>query len=156
MQSGISTLGVKLGYAVGKERPTAYTMLARINDLPGLSLETEQIDASALEDLVSRYIPGRQDTGGTMPISVNITDETIEQWQAVIDAYNGLAEGNSVWFTIWSPYLAKSFDFTGAPPQQIPIPAMGQNGLMTAEMSIIVDEYVGLQTAIEPTETEGE
>lgn len=152
--AGISTLGVVLGYGVETTkgtRPTAFKTLSRINDLPGLNLETEQIDASALEDLVSRYIPGRQDTGGTMAISINVSDDTIKEWEDAITAYNGLKDGKSMWFTIVSPNLKQSFDFTGAPPQKFPIPAMGQNGLMTVEMSIVVDEYKGLQTKIVPT-----
>jgi len=65
--AGLSTIGVLVGYAVEETagtRPTAgYTLLNRINAVGGISLDVEQIDASALEDEVTKYIAGRADTG---------------------------------------------------------------------------------------------
>ena len=52
-QAGISTVGIKFGYAletVAGTMPSAFTMLDRINTIAGIDLSTEQIDASALED----------------------------------------------------------------------------------------------------------
>lgn len=65
---GISTLGIKVGWASGNATtlPAAVTQLTRINEVGGISLETEQIDASALEDFVSKYVAGRADTGKQM------------------------------------------------------------------------------------------
>lgn len=51
--AGVSTVGVLLGYAIETTedtKPEAFTALSRINDIGGISLEAEQIDASALED----------------------------------------------------------------------------------------------------------
>lgn len=58
--SGVSTLGTRLGYGATKG---TYTFLSRVNSIGGVSLEPEQIDSSALEDFVSRYVPGRSDNG---------------------------------------------------------------------------------------------
>lgn len=66
MLPGISTLGIELGFGIGKTLPSVFTRLHRINAIGGISLETEQIDASALEDYVTRYVAGRQDTGKKM------------------------------------------------------------------------------------------
>lgn len=41
---------IKLGYGIGSSMPGSFTLLTRINAIGGISLETEQIDASALED----------------------------------------------------------------------------------------------------------
>jgi len=68
-QAGLSTLGVKFGYAVettAGTKPTAFKWLERCNSISGIELSTETIDASALEDLVTRYVPGRQDSGKLM------------------------------------------------------------------------------------------
>ena len=54
---------IKLGWNIGSSMPSSFNVLTRINAIGGISLETEQIDASALEDYVTRYIAGRQDTG---------------------------------------------------------------------------------------------
>lgn len=63
--AGVSSLGLLLGYAGGTydTKPGSFTLLTRINAIGGIALETEQIDASALEDLVTRYVAGRADSG---------------------------------------------------------------------------------------------
>lgn len=63
---GVSTIGIEFGYALettAGTKPSAFNLLTRINAIGGIELSTEQIDASALEDYVTRYIAGRQDTG---------------------------------------------------------------------------------------------
>ena len=44
--AGISSLGLLLGYAGGtyETKPSAFTLLDRINAIGGIALETEQID----------------------------------------------------------------------------------------------------------------
>ena len=60
--AGLSTLGIGLKYAVETTAGTAptsgYVTLSRINSIGGISQDTEQIDASALEDTSSKYIAG--------------------------------------------------------------------------------------------------
>lgn len=149
---GISTLGVEFGYGIGTTtvKPTAFTKLNRINNIAGISLETEQIDASALEDYVTRYVAGRQDTGGTFPITVNVTDDTIAEWTQLISDYNSKLTTECMWFEVWSPYLTNAFYIIAQPPQVIPMPEQGQNSLMTVEISLIIDTYVGLDVANRP------
>ena len=50
--AGVSTLGILFGYSAGTydTKPSSFTLLTRINAIGGIALETEQIDASALED----------------------------------------------------------------------------------------------------------
>lgn len=153
--AGVSTLGIKFGYAVettAGTKPTAFKQLTRINSIGGISLETEQIDASALEDEVTRYIAGRQDTGGTVPVTVNLTDNTVTEWEALIAASKtAQEEGKSTWFTVWSPYLAKAFFIVAEPPKHIPLPESNQNELQTVEMTLVINEYKGMAEKIEPT-----
>lgn len=154
-QAGISTVGIKFGWALettAGTKPTSFTLLSRINSIAGIELDTEQIDASALEDYVSRYIAGRQDAGGgDWPITVNITDETIAEWTSLISAYNGRSDNNlQMWFEVWSPYLTKAYYIVAEPPQSIPMSEMGQNELQTVEITLSVNDYKGLDTAIEP------
>ncbi len=64
--AGLSTLKVKFGYAVESAagtQPTSFKWLERCNNISGIELPVETIDASALEDEVTKYIAGRQDTG---------------------------------------------------------------------------------------------
>lgn len=148
--AGVSTLGIKLGWAIGSSMPVSFTQLTRINAIGGISLETEQIDASALEDYVTRYIAGRQDTGGSFPVTVNITDEVITEWEALITAYNAKASGEKLYLEVWSPYLTRAFFINAQPPQVLPMSEMAQNELQTVEIGLTIEEYLGMNTAIEP------
>lgn len=154
-QAGISTLGVLFGYGVGslEAKPTKFTQLERVNSIGGISLTTEQIDASAIEDMISKYVAGRQDTGGTFDVTFNISDDVVTQLEAMITAYKGMENTGKMWFTVWSPYLTKAFYIIAQPPQNIPMPEMAQNGLMTVAMPLTIEEYKGLDVAIKPTAT---
>lgn len=155
MLAGVSTLGILFGYAVetiAGQKPSAFTLLNRINSIGGVSLSTEQIDASALEDLISRYVAGRQDTGGTWSVTVNLTDETAEEWKTLISAAKtGEESGLSTWFEVYSPMMTDAFFVVAQPPKDIPLPEIGQNGLFTVEMTLTISDYKGLDTAIKPT-----
>lgn len=154
--AGISTLGVRLGYGVESTagtKPATFTWLERANSIGGISLETEQIDASALEDEISRYISGRQDTGGTWTVTFNLSDEVITQLEAMIEDYGELTGGKKMWFEVWSPYLTKAFFIIAQPPKHIPLPEESQNELQTVELTFTIEEYKGMDTAIKPTES---
>ena len=149
--AGISTLGITFGYGVettAGTKPATFSQLTRINNIGGLSIEPEQIDASALEDFVTRYIAGRADTGGSVPITVNATDATITEWEAVITAYEGLTGGAKMWFEVISADLTKAFFFVAQPPSTLPMPEMGQNELLTMEIPLTIEEYKGLDTKV--------
>lgn len=151
---GISTLGAKFGYAVETSagtKPTKFIQLERCNNIAAISLETEQIGASALEDLVTKYVAGRQDTGGTWEVTFNVTDDVTEQLNTMISASQTAREsGLMTWFEAWSPYLEKGFFVIAEPPKQIPMPEVAQNELQTVAMTFTINEYKGMDTAIEP------
>ena len=86
-------------------------------------------------------------------VTVNMTDETIAEWEALIAEYQALDTGKRMWFEVWSPYVTKAFFIVAQPPQHIPMPSMGQNELLTVTMSLTIEEYVGLDTAVKPTAT---
>lgn len=151
--AGISTLGVLFGYAsetTAGDKPTAFKQLTRINALGGITIDVEQIDASALEDEITRYIAGRGDTGGSFTVTVNLTNETVAEWEALIADYKALTGGKKMWFETYSPFLDKAFFIIAQPPTVIPQPSCDQNGLWTIEMTLTVEEYKGLDTAIVP------
>ncbi len=152
-EAGISTLGVKLGYGIGTvtDAPDEFKWLERANSIGGISLSTEQIDASALEDLVSKYVQGRQDTGGTWEVTFNLSNDVVDQLNELIEAYNGMTSGQKMWFEVWSPYLEDGFFVIAQVPANIPMPEFGQNVLQTVAMTFTIEEYKGMQTAVEPT-----
>lgn len=153
MLAGVSTLGVTFGRGiedVAGQKPTAFTILNRINSIGGITIENEQIDASSLEDLVSRYIRGRGDTGGSFPVGVNFTPETNTEWKEVIEEYNDAqADGKRMWFEIIIPGFDEAFFVVAQPPTAIPQPEFAQNELLVVEMNLTIEEYIGMDTKVE-------
>lgn len=150
--AGISTLGITFGYGVetvAGEKPTAFNHLTRINSIGGITIENEQIDASALEDYVSRYIQGRGDTGGTFTVGVNFTPETLSEWEEVIEAYNTAKNsGLRMWFQTIIPGFDESDFVVAQPPTKIPSPEKSQNELLVVEMNLTIEEYVGFEEKV--------
>ena len=134
--AGISTLGSLTGYAVettAGTKPTTFKMLHRINASDEIAIETETIDASALEDMIERTIAGRGSTGGTFGVTVNVTDETITEWETLIEEYEtGKASGKAMWYEEYFPSLSKAFFTKIEPPTVIPKPARTLRGLLMA------------------------
>ena len=155
--AGISTLGITFGYgteATAGTKPTSFKQLTRINALGGINIEPEQIDASALEDFITRYVKGRADTGGSFPVTVNFTSDTVEEWQELITAYKALSGGKRMWFETIIPGITNSFFVVAQPPEEIPQPEIGQNELLTLEMNLTIEEYKGLDTSVAFTQGE--
>ena len=150
--AGISTLGITFGYGVetvAGEKPASFKKLTRINSIGGITIENEQIDASALEDFTSRYIQGRGDTGGGFPVGVNYTPDTLAEWKEVIETYNTAKDsGLRVWFQTIIPGFVESDFVVAQPPTKIPSPEKGQNELLIVEMNLTIEEYVGMEAKV--------
>lgn len=154
--AGISTLGITFGYGVeatAGTKPTTFKKLTRINNIGGITIENEQIDASALEDYVSRYVQGRGDTGGTFAVSVNYTPETVEEWAEVISAYEtAQASGLRMWFETIIPGFTEGDFVVAQPPTKMPSPEKGQNSLLVVEMNLTIEDYIGMDEKVAFTE----
>ena len=149
--AGISTLGITFGYGTettAGTKPTSFKQLTRINALGGINIEPEQIDASALEDEITRYVKGRADTGGSFAVTVNFTSDTVKEWKDLITAYKALSGGKRMWFETIIPGVTNSFFVIAQPPEEIPQPEIGQNELLTVEMNLTIEEYKGLDTSV--------
>lgn len=151
---GLSTLGVKFGYAVettAGTKPDAFKWLERCNNINGLNLSTEIIDASALEDYIARKIAGRQDPGDDWTVTFNYTAEVAQQLKEMIADYNtAKASDLRTWFEVWIPNATNAFYVVAQPPQILSMPEFGQNSLLTIDLTLAVQEYVGDDVAIEP------
>ena len=156
--AGLSTLGIIFGWGVettAGTKPASFKQLTRINSIGGITIENEQIDASAMEDLVSRYIQGRGDTGGSFPVSVNATPETYAEWEEVIEAYNTAKEtGKRIWFETIIPGFEEAEFVVAQPPTKIPSPEKTQNELLVVEMNLTIEEFIGMDTKVSFEEAE--
>lgn len=145
--SGFSTLGMELGMAAysasSNTLPQAFTKMGRINSIGGINLSQESIDSSAISDLVSQSVEGRSDPGGEWTVTVNATDETITEWTAI--------KGTTKWFEVYHPSMAKAWFIAAAVPASLPLPEIGQNELLTMEVSLVIKTYHGLDTKVTPS-----
>lgn len=150
--AGVSSLGVTLAYGIGSgsSTPTDFYLLDRINSIGGISISPEQIDASALEDKVTRNIKGRADTGGTLTITVNFTDETAAQWKKLMADYKAKATTDKMWFQVIAEDLGDAFFTIAQPPEELPQPELSQNALLTVEIPLTIEEYKGMSAKITP------
>lgn len=157
-QAGISTLGVTLSYGietVAGQKPASFAVLHRINSIGGISIEPETIDASALEDTVTRSVAGRGTSAGNFAVGVNVTNDTIAEWEAVIEAYKDVMDdGLRVWWQVSNPSLERAYFVAAQPPLEIPMPDFGQNELLVVDIPLTIDEYIGMQAKVEPTDSE--
>lgn len=148
---GISTLGIKLGWAPAtadmNTLPSSVTRLHRINATSEINIEPETIDASALEDYIEQSVAGRASTGGTYTITVNETDTTIDEWA---DVFTSSAANGGVWIEEWSPNLEKANWIFVQTPTKYPKSAKEQNSLQTVEIACTIVSYYGDGTAIDP------
>ena len=153
--AGVSSLGITFGYgleATKGVKPGTFTKLTRINQIGGINIEPEQIDASAIEDLVSAYVAGRADNGGSFPVTVNFTPDTNAEWKKLIEDYQGLldaGDGKQIWFETIIPGFTEAFFCIAQPPQAIPQPEIGQNELLTVEFPLTIVEYKGMEAKVD-------
>lgn len=151
----LTTLGVKLGYATATEngtKPTAFTWLKRCKSIGAIDLTTDSIDVTALEDEIKQYADGAQDTGGKVDTTFGVSDDT----EATLSTY--LAAGQAAktankefWHVVWFPALKKSFYFIATPGTKIGLPDIGVGNAAEFKLSLVLNEYIGLDTAVEPT-----
>ena len=59
-----------------------------------------------------------------------------------------------MWFEVVIPGISDAFFVIAQPPEQIPMPEIGQNELLTVEMNLTIEEYKGLDTKVELTKSE--
>ena len=138
MAINLSTAGIHLYYAVEKTkgtRPTAkadYEDLLGVKSTPDLNPAPDTLETTTLNETEWKtYIDGLKDMGGALEFTFNLTEELIEIWEELMEAYEaGKATGLSTWFLIDIPGLTEGFYFPGNPSSM---------GLPGAEVSNVLE-----------------
>lgn len=121
MAVNLSTLGVQLHYAVeasaGTRPTTGYTRIYGIKSTPSLNPAPEAIETTTLDELEYKtYVDGLKDLGGALEFTFNLTEELIEKWDDLMEAYEtAKAQNLNTWFAIVVPGLSEAFYFPGNP-----------------------------------------
>lgn len=155
---GLSTLGIQVGYAVVTSTaalPAAFTAMPRCNSIGGIELTPATIDASALEDYVTKRVAGRAETPETVDLTFNNTAAVRAVLTAMITAYNtSLASDTNtlVCIEVYDPKdTAGAVFFYIQPPAKFGLSEITQNALKTISMPCTLVEYHGYDTGVAPT-----
>lgn len=149
----LTTLGVTFGYGIettAGTKPTTFTQLKRCNSIGGISLNTEQIDVSALEDYLTQYASGRQDTGGTWEVIFNMNpDITIPAIKKLYsDSKTAKASGLATWFEVVFENMDDAFFVVAETGREIPMPDISQSEAATLPITLIISQYKGLDAKV--------
>lgn len=144
--AGLSTLGIKVYQALAEDgakvtTAESYSQLTRINGIGEVSVTPENIDASALEDYLSRFVAGRSTVTDSLEITINATNDTIAEWQAIL--------GKRICIMIDIPEMTDAFFIIVQVPAQLPMPSLDQNSLLTMAIGCTVNDFIGLDAKIE-------
>ena len=97
------------------------------------------------------------DTGGDWNINFNGTKkgsaiDTVKAWNELLEKSEaGAEEGKATWADIFIPGFGSYF--VKFEPGEIPMPDLEPNSKLDIQIANVVNEYIGLNEAIEPTET---
>lgn len=149
----LTTLGVTFGYGIettAGQKPGTFTQLEEASSIGGITLDTEQIDVSALEDYITQYAAGRQDTGGTWEIEfIMDPQKSVQQIKTLYTASaTAKAAGKATWFQVMFPDMTDAFFVVAECGREIPMPEIGQNEAATMNISLIIADYKGLDTKV--------
>ena len=113
-------------------------------------MDTEQIDVSALEDYVTQYAAGRQDTGGTWEIEfIMDPQKSVDQIKTLYSASATAREsGKATRFQVMFPDMSDACFVIAECGREIPMPEIAQKEAATMSISLIIAEYKGLDTKV--------
>ena len=132
---------IKLIGGDGEERNRNIDILKyQINEIGEADVSPEAIDSSALEDLVTKYVPGRSSVTDSIPFTVNATNDTIAEWTEIL--------GKTVCILVDVPGLDKQWFVIVTVPNILPMPSMGQNNLLTMVVNCTVNDFIGLSERV--------
>lgn len=126
--NGMSTAGMTLNYAVEatlNERPErGYTKIPEVKTMPSFNPSPSTIEVTPLEEEeFVLYVKGLKDLGGALEFGANLTNQLIDVWEGtgqttpdgVMDKFEALTGGKSIWWAIIHPTLEKAIYFRGDP-----------------------------------------
>lgn len=138
MAINLSAAGVHLYYAAETTggRPTtksSYKDLKGVKSIPSFNPAPETLETTTLNETEYKtYIDGLKDLGGALEFTFNMSQELIEMWDGLMEAYESAKTSNkAIWFYIDVPGLEKGLFFTGN-PSYMGLPELGVNSVIEA------------------------
>lgn len=110
-----------------------------------------------MEDFITHYAAGRQDTGGTWEVEfIMDPDKSVSQIKNLYTASaTAKTSGLATWFQVQFPDMDDAFYVIAECGREIPMPEIAQNEAATMSISLIIAEYKGLDTKVDWATTSG-
>lgn len=150
----LSTAGIYIAYAVeataGTRPTTNYTRLTGAKSTPSFNPAPETLETTTLDETEWKtYIDGLKDLGGALEFTFNLTQELVDQWDALMTAYAaGKETGKRTWFEIVIPGLTKALFFPGN-PSEMGLPETSVSSVLEATNYITPVGAPSFETKIE-------
>ena len=134
MGIAISSAGIKVLYAVETTKGTMPTTgaikIPDIKELPDFNVEPEKLETTTFDNLEFKtYKNGLKDLSGASAYGANFTEELLEAWNTLVEAYETAKEsGLNTWFFIVIPKWKMCCAFTGE-PSKMGLPGVGVNAV---------------------------
>ena len=121
MAIALSTAGILVKWCcetTAGTRPTSgFTALPDVKSIPEFGSDVNALQSTPLSATSNHtYIEGLKDSGGSIGLTVNLSDDFMTAWNNLISAYTTAnSSSKATWFEYAIPGMAKSFFFPGKP-----------------------------------------
>lgn len=121
MAIALSTAGILVKYCTettaGTRPTTGYTTIPDVKSIPEFGSDVNALQSTPLSATANHtYIEGLKDSGGSIGLTVNLSDDFMTAWNNLISAYTTAnSSSKATWFEYAIPGMAKSFYFPGKP-----------------------------------------
>ena len=143
MAIAISSIGIKVSYAfeaIAGIRPTEYTWIEGVKEIPELNPAPDTLETSTFDNLEYKtYINGLKDLGGALSFTANLTQDLFDKWNGangVMEQFESAKEnGLSMWLSIDIPGISKACFFT-VEPSAIGVPSASVNEVLETNLNM--------------------
>lgn len=150
-EQALSTIGVIFGWGLGtlKTAPSTWKQIEECISIGGVEVTQDKLDATPLESRRKKYVGGHEDTGGELPTVFNDTDTFDAQWGEMLEAYEGRADGQSMWFCAYHP-SKKNMNVYIVEPGSLPAPEYAVGNVLQYTINNTLVDLPDPITAVKP------
>lgn len=152
----LSTAGIYIAYAKettpGARPLTGYTRLTGAKSTPSFNPAPETLETTTLDETEWKtHIDGLKDMGGALEFTFNLTQNLIDEWDDLMDAYDEARNSDPalrLWFEIVIPGLSQALFFPGN-PSEMGLPETSVSSVLEATNYITPVGAPSFETKIE-------
>lgn len=147
----LSSIGVIFGYGLGTLTvpPVSWEEIEECVSIGEVTVTKDKIDVTPLKSKRKKYVGGHEDTGGEVQTVFNESDVFDEQWDKMMEKYEGRSENQVMWFCAYHPSRAKMDVYIVEPGSRPRVAYEVGSALQSTIINTLVDLPEPI-TAVEP------